>query len=403
MRHMAVLCTIFSFVVPVAFAADTPPEIGLAALDFGAEWKLDGVVNQYNAENLYEYIDGEAEFFLPYGFDHCWSARYAKKDTELALVIDVYRLGSPLDGFGVYTSFRRPEAALLATGTEGSVSESLCLFYQGRFFVQIAVSGASQMTADVFTACAKAVAAKLPAGEAPKEIALLRADGVVKGTERYLPKSLLGYTFFIKGLMADAEWDGIKGRVFVVLSDSQEKAATILDQYAEYLGKEGNGSVVSRDKDTLSVIDTMYKGVLVKRVGKRVIGVINPDTPDKSAAMMAKLEAVVKKWAGITSPDRFSAVTRFEDREDRSRGRKYLAFENAPESTISSLVDFGRPEKWPENGCRSTFVLPVFEGGLEASTIFGVCLVPKLYLGMFTSAKLNFASSVTATLGARHF
>jgi len=294
MRHALTFSLALLALTPAVFAADTPLETALAGLDFGTEWKLDGTVNQYNPENLYDYIDGEAEFFLPYGFDHCWSARYAKKDSELALVIDVYRLGSALDGFGVYTSFRRSEAAAMAAGTEGSVGESLCVFYQGRFFVQIAVSGASEMTADVFTACAKAVAAKLPAGGAPEEVALLRAEGVVKGSDRYVPKSLLGYTFFIKGLMADAEWDGIKGRVFVVLSDSEEKASAILDQYAEYLGKEGNGSVVSRDKDTLSVIDTMYKGVLVKRAGKRVIGVINPSTPDKSAPMMAKLEAVAK-------------------------------------------------------------------------------------------------------------
>jgi hypothetical protein len=294
MRCLTILCTALSFFVPAAFAADAPPETGLAALSFGAEWKFDGTVNQYTAENLYEYINGEAEFFLPYGFDHCWSTRYAKKDTELALVIDAYRLGTPLEAYGVYAGFRRPEAASMPAGTEGSVTDSLCVFYQGRFFVQVTVSGASEMTADVLTACAKTVAAKLPPGEAPKELALLRAEGVVKGTERYLPKSLLGYPFFTKGLMADAEWDGIKGRVFVVLSDSDEKAAAILDQYAEYLTKEGNGAVISREKDTLTATDTMYKGVFVKRAGKRVLGVINPDTPEKSAAMMAKLEAVVK-------------------------------------------------------------------------------------------------------------
>ncbi len=294
MRHWMILCLVMLAGIAPAVAADVSLEAGLTALNFGAEWKPDGAVNQYTTEDLYTYIDGEAEFFFPYGFDRCWSARYAKTGTELALVIDAYRLGSPLEAYGVYASFRRPSATAMAAGTEGSVTESLCVFYQGRFFVQIAVSGASEMAADVFTACAKAVAKQLPAGEVPEEAALLQVDGVKKGSERYLPKSLLGYPFFTKGLMADAEWEGIKGRVFVVLSDSEEKAAAVLDQYAEYLGKKGNGAVVSRDKDILSVIDTMYKGVLVKRVGKRVIGVINPDTPDNSAPMMAKLEAAAK-------------------------------------------------------------------------------------------------------------
>lgn len=294
MRHAMILCLALTAVGPVTFAADIPLETAFAALNFGPDWKPDGAVNQYTAENLYEYINGEAEFFLPYGFDHCWSARYAKTGTELALVIDAYRLGSPLEAYGVYASFRRPEAASMAAGTEGSVTESLCLFYQGRFFVQIAVSGASEMTADVFTACAKAVTAQLPKGDVPEEAALLRAEGVVKGSERYLPKSLLGYPFFTKGLMADAEWDGIKGRVFIVLAESDEKAAAVLDQYAEYLGKKGNGAVLKREKDVLSATDTMYKGVLVKRVGSRVVGVINPDAPDKGAAMLARMETAAK-------------------------------------------------------------------------------------------------------------
>ena len=294
MRALFTVCLTLLAMAPPALAADTPLETALAALNLGAEWKCDGTVNQYTAENLYEYIDGEAEFFLPYGFDHCWSARYAKTGTELALVIDAYRLGSPLEAYGVYVSFRRPEAASMAAGTEGSVTDSLCLFYQGRFFVQIAVSGASEMAADVFTACAKAVAARLPKGDAPKEAALLRAEGVVKGSERYLPKSLLGYPFFARGLMADAEWDGVKGRVFIVLAESEEKAAAVLDQYAEYLGKKGNGAVQKREKDLLAAADTMYKGVLAKRVGSRVIGVINPDAPDKGAPMLARLEAAAK-------------------------------------------------------------------------------------------------------------
>lgn len=271
--------------------AQVPLNDALVSLDFAPGWTLEGAVNQYDKDNLYTYIDGEAEFFFPFGFELLHSARYVKSSEKASLVADVYRMGSPLDAFGVYSNYRRPETPVVPIGAEGVCSATQCLFYQDRYYVQISVSGADKLPQDVFTACAKAIATKLP-GDArpPNELDLLRVEGVVPRSERYLAKSLLGYSFFRKGLIADAAWDSVNGRVFVVLEDSKEKAAAVLDQYAEYLKK--SNLTPKRTPDTLSATDPLYKGVLLRQAGSRVFGVINPGDPDKGASLMRKLAAV---------------------------------------------------------------------------------------------------------------
>jgi hypothetical protein len=68
---------------------------------------LDGKVKQYTAEDLYVYINGEAELYMPYGFEILGSAFYGKGgDTRSGIVADVYRMGSLLDAFGIYSNYR---------------------------------------------------------------------------------------------------------------------------------------------------------------------------------------------------------------------------------------------------------------------------------------------------------
>ena len=50
------------------FAADKAVESYLPAT-CGEGWVMDGAIARYTPENLYKYINGEAELYLPYGFE----------------------------------------------------------------------------------------------------------------------------------------------------------------------------------------------------------------------------------------------------------------------------------------------------------------------------------------------
>lgn len=126
-------------------------------------WTLDGKVTIFDKDTLFDRINGESELFFPYGFERLAYARYEnKQNPAIALDADVYTMGSLLDAFGMFANYRRKDDADIAIGAQGTISSSQVFFYQDRFFVRLQVTGATNMSRDVFLACAGAISQNLP-------------------------------------------------------------------------------------------------------------------------------------------------------------------------------------------------------------------------------------------------
>ena len=231
-------------------------------------WVMDGKVQLFDRDSLFDRINGEAELYLPYGFERLAYARYeSAKDPKVAVDADVYVMGSPLDAFGIYASYRRKDAAEAGIGVEGTVTPSQLLFYQDRYLVRLQVTGATTLGQEVFRACGTAVAGRLPkpAGP-PPEIEALRVPGVIAKSERYISQSLLGYEFFTRGFIADAALDSGQVQVFLVPERTPDAARLALAQYRSYLKAPGTG--------VLESVDPLYGGVVVEQEGRYLIGVV---------------------------------------------------------------------------------------------------------------------------------
>jgi hypothetical protein len=251
----------------------------LPAPGFAPDWVLKEQINLYSSDTLFDHIDGEAELYFPYGFDRLATATYAnRKNPEVWAVVDVYRMGSSLDAFGIYSNYRKSGATAAQIGAEGFVSPSQLMFYQGRYFVRIQVTGAKSLGQDLLVACGRAVSRNLPAGEGrPREVeALAGVPGVVSRSERYLGKSLLGYDFFRRGVTADAMLKGERVQVFAVLENSTDAARKAFDEYCSHLSAEGRKPALTGTGDRMSLIaaDPLYQGVFVEQSGPYVIGAI---------------------------------------------------------------------------------------------------------------------------------
>lgn len=98
-----------------------------------------GQLRAYNAENLYEYINGHAEYFLSAGFQSLTVAEYAADGAQQpALVVNLYRMGEPLFAFGALMGELAPDA--LPKGGIGSMAfatgSGLNLIY-GPYYAQL--------------------------------------------------------------------------------------------------------------------------------------------------------------------------------------------------------------------------------------------------------------------------
>ena len=89
-------------------ARTNPAEIGTLLLEFGTLAKLTGKPVYYDRDTLSDRIDGEAELYFPYGFDRMAAARYvSEKSPGTGVDVEIYRMGSLLDAFGIYANYRQ--------------------------------------------------------------------------------------------------------------------------------------------------------------------------------------------------------------------------------------------------------------------------------------------------------
>src|SRR5512137_145288 len=71
-------------------------------------WVMEEKPALFTVDTLFDHINGEAELYFPYGFDTLATARYVKKDVQGSEVMaDVYRMGSLLGAFGIWSNYRK--------------------------------------------------------------------------------------------------------------------------------------------------------------------------------------------------------------------------------------------------------------------------------------------------------
>jgi len=277
-----------------AQAEGLPLERFLPTPGFTSQWHLEEQIKMYTQDDLFTYINGEAELFFPYGFERLASAFYTKKegDPPIGLVADIYKMGSLLDAFGIYSQFRKPDAEFIPMGAEGFVHSSQLMFYQDRYFVQLSASGISQLDRSVFESCAQAISKALPGPPVkPLELDLLKIPALIPQTERYFPESLLGYSFFHRGLIALASHEGKKFRVFVIKENSAEAAEKTVEAYVRYVKDSGITANKTTDPEGMILFtpDPLHKALMLRQKGRYIVGVTDVDMTSQGTFLVKQL------------------------------------------------------------------------------------------------------------------
>ncbi len=275
MRVISVLVAFLSVACPLC-AGQTGVEASLPAT-CASGWAMDGKAATYTPESLYKYIDGEAELYLPYGFKQAAVAMYARPGGKGdGIVAEIFRMGSLLDAFGIFASYRDPTAQQIKLGAEGFIDDAQLMFYQDRYFVRIEASGAVPASAGSLRSCAEAVSRNLPPGEEkPRELGFLNVSGAIPLTERYYPVGLLGHGFFGRGVTAEVMLGEERVKSVVMFGASEKAARRIFDEYRKYLEGASVKAEIAGEKEgavLLRAIDPLYKGVVLRRSGRFVVG-----------------------------------------------------------------------------------------------------------------------------------
>jgi len=256
-------------------------------------WSVQGKPLCFTADNLYKFINGEADSYLPYRLEYALFADYVQaKETSRILNAEVFKLGSALDAFGVYAHYKPKTGTVVDTGCEGSLGVTQLVFYKGCYFVRVTVSDKSDASATAMISCGRNMAGAIPGdSQAPLELRALRIDEVVPGTEQYVAKDLLGLPILRNGLTAEARVGGKTARVFVACGDTRDDAASRLSTFETRVVSQ-QGSIRWEEFEGKKVGMTRLedlKGILISQEGRFLAGLCLLEDSEEGLPVIAKL------------------------------------------------------------------------------------------------------------------
>jgi hypothetical protein len=119
----------------------------------------------YNADNLYEKIDGKAPLYLEAGFKGLTTQRFASmSNKELWMEVYIYDMGDIKNGFSVYSVQKREGAEAFPSMRFAYKTGNALYFVHGKYYVEIVGSSETEVLSKAMAEAAQKITANLAAG-----------------------------------------------------------------------------------------------------------------------------------------------------------------------------------------------------------------------------------------------
>jgi hypothetical protein len=248
-----------------------------------AGWKQKGEPRSFEPDNLFDYIDGNAEAYLLYRFVGMKGVTCVAGD--VTVVIDVSELADPEYAFGIFSANRDPRKPVEKIGMAGQVLPRKATFAKDRFYVEVAANpeGDHSQTLRQF---ALDIEKRIQGRTAqPEALGWFPTEGLVAGSVRLIPESVLGIRLLTRGYVGQYEF----GKGFVVASESPEAAIRLMAKLRERFGQTSAATV---GDEAFTATDRYLDGICLFRKGKYVGGFSNLKGRDgvrEAATLVARI------------------------------------------------------------------------------------------------------------------
>ncbi len=258
-------------------------------------WTKEPAPSVYDAETLYEYINGAADLYLDYDFRELSTLYYEKGESQ-GIAVDVYMHASPRDAFGIYSRERPTDTEFLQIGAQGYYEKGILNFVAGPYYVKLSGYSLGDRDEEVLKSLASGVAGRIDRAEGlPELLAAFPDSGLVEHSEGYVAVSFMGHGFLESAFVADYVVEGEELELFIIEADGGDAAQAMVESYVELAEKKGehmekDGSVY-RFKDPFQ----SSKGAVNLKVhGKYVWGLLSDDA-QVSEHYLKELEKGLKR------------------------------------------------------------------------------------------------------------
>ena len=183
-------------------------------------WSAQAKVRSYGQDNLFEYMDGNAEGYLLYGFQTMQGVTCEKGG--VTLVIDISDFGDADSAYGMFSATHDPGQPMVKIGTGGQIVPRRALFVKGKYYVEIAANPEGDYTATLRQWTAAIERTLEGSSDPPPALAWFPPER--QQSLRLVPESVLGISILKRGYVAQYE----AGKAFVVEEESAASAAALM-------------------------------------------------------------------------------------------------------------------------------------------------------------------------------
>jgi hypothetical protein len=256
----------------------------------------------FDAETIFDYIDGAGEVYRSYNMKFLVSRRF-HKDGKPDIVVDFFDMGSSEDAYGVFTHDLDGEDAGIGQGS--NYKAGLLSFWKGRYFGSVFAEEETKDAKEAVLELGRRIARAIPKeGPKPGLLSYLPAGGL--GTDRicyFHNHSVLNYHFFVadgdillleqtaSAVLAPYTTAGGKSYLLVVRYPDSAKAARAYESFAKNYMPDARKPGIVRTEDK--------RWTASGRAGDIVIVVFNADSDqfamDQLMSAQELIEAANKK------------------------------------------------------------------------------------------------------------
>jgi len=273
--------------------ASNRPQALLPAANEVQGWALSRTPQSYTADDLWQAIDGAADSFVAYELQEAVIANYKQSGTGHEAAVEIYRMKDPLHAFGKYSEERNPDYRFINVGNEGYSGGTTVNFWKGAYYVKMTSFRANKAVEQDMMTLARSIAAKVSvAGTEPPELAHFPRPQQIPRATRYLPRDVLGQTYFTHGFEARYKAGANESRLVLVVLDSAANARDALARYRKDMSKDEAPAreLTAPGEGGFAVTHRFYGNLAAVRQGRHIVVALG--TADEALASK-RLAAVV--------------------------------------------------------------------------------------------------------------
>ncbi|MCG6553336.1 MAG: hypothetical protein L7F77_13505 [Candidatus Magnetominusculus sp. LBB02] len=215
-------------------------------------YKKIGSPRLFTKDNLYEYNDGHAEYFISKGFAGLNVYDYAKTGTQAEALVEIYDMGKPIQAFAVLTDEAPKDAQAAAVGAMGYSLSRGMMFFTGRYYVKIIPFNDAVPAGKIASAVEKAIGAR---AEPFTLFERFPKFGKVVATQ-FIKENYRGMDFVHDAVEREYDLDG--AQVFIVLIPQPK---TSLEAYLNFFKTTNTKyTVTNHGAREIYNIDDKYEG-----------------------------------------------------------------------------------------------------------------------------------------------